>query len=714
MLSTLHLIQYRSEYRLTAGSLSTVVATHQSPQSDIALPIIGCSRFNATRPVAGQHSIFARGIEEGRIKSMNQKLLAMDIENHLKRGLSEGFGRVTVLGINFRTVNVTNTSFRLAALAPQWCLACLAAVNVSVVALFTIVTCKQTHTDIRSSPLNHQIRRFTPKFISISSHVPISDGATDFHVDPGSSSRVISDRAMNFNGATVVGLLASHQGRPGSVPGGVTPGFSHEGIAPDDRWSAGFLEDLPFPPPLNSGAASYSPRFALIGSEDFDVTSRQISSLTAYLLQDALSVFEFTSQRPLHGFRDEMWPEWQRNSVRGERKYPQITRTAISNVRHITHTLCGAGTKYCTQLVVKLRTGKSTTQLQWDGGRLLAFYRSADWNLFPAEVFARWILMRRNFAVCFFLGVLPCLPTLRSVIVPSSPVSPTSALKAAAVSATVNAIPLRFTLKSKYSRVRELFFIVMFSLGWSIPRRDKGRVCSSVGEIGVLMFDDWPWRGLDDDLCSIACRWGVGGSRQRVARGGTNKSRRMTAGGLPLSVSHCPSSVLRNNTTEYANGDLVDLHVQYILVRVGDIFAVLLAVWPFHASTVQWVREEGPRSLNASRPRINAYVGQTRSPNLALTHIPQGAYETLALRKLSVIRCVLPLTSRSVIESGNLSRPPPAYGINHCQHESNPGVGQRSMATNKSAVNKSRLIIAHAANDSLNAGVAGNTSATAR
>ncbi|KAJ8874819.1 hypothetical protein PR048_022708 [Dryococelus australis] len=34
------------------------------------------------------------------------------------------------------------------------------------------------------------------------------------------------------------------------------------------RCSAGFLEDLPFPPPLNSGAAPLSPRFTLIGSQD--------------------------------------------------------------------------------------------------------------------------------------------------------------------------------------------------------------------------------------------------------------------------------------------------------------------------------------------------------------------------------------------------------------------------------------------------------------
>ncbi|KAJ8898267.1 hypothetical protein PR048_003627 [Dryococelus australis] len=41
------------------------------------------------------------------------------------------------------------------------------------------------------------------------------------------------------------------------------------------RWSAGFLSDLPFHSPLHSIAAPYSPRFALIGSQDLDVESRQ-------------------------------------------------------------------------------------------------------------------------------------------------------------------------------------------------------------------------------------------------------------------------------------------------------------------------------------------------------------------------------------------------------------------------------------------------------
>ncbi|KAJ8883722.1 hypothetical protein PR048_015576 [Dryococelus australis] len=40
------------------------------------------------------------------------------------------------------------------------------------------------------------------------------------------------------------------------------------------RWSAGFLGDLLFPPPVPSGAAPYSSRFTLTGYQDVDVESR--------------------------------------------------------------------------------------------------------------------------------------------------------------------------------------------------------------------------------------------------------------------------------------------------------------------------------------------------------------------------------------------------------------------------------------------------------
>ncbi|KAJ8880740.1 hypothetical protein PR048_017210 [Dryococelus australis] len=45
------------------------------------------------------------------------------------------------------------------------------------------------------------------------------------------------------------------------------------------HWSAGFLGDLPFPPPFHSSAAPYSPYFTLIGSQDLDVKSPLIRAV---------------------------------------------------------------------------------------------------------------------------------------------------------------------------------------------------------------------------------------------------------------------------------------------------------------------------------------------------------------------------------------------------------------------------------------------------
>ncbi|KAJ8896242.1 hypothetical protein PR048_001585 [Dryococelus australis] len=74
---------------------------------------------------------------------------------------------------------------------------------------------------------------------------------------------------FNYSTQTAVGLLVSHLGEPGSIPGRVTPDFC--------KWKSwrtmvgGFLGDLPFPPPLHSGAAPFSLNFTLIGSQDLQL-----------------------------------------------------------------------------------------------------------------------------------------------------------------------------------------------------------------------------------------------------------------------------------------------------------------------------------------------------------------------------------------------------------------------------------------------------------
>ncbi|KAJ8869308.1 hypothetical protein PR048_030882 [Dryococelus australis] len=62
------------------------------------------------------------------------------------------------------------------------------------------------------------------------------------------------------------------------------------------RWSVGFLVDLPFPLPLHSGAAPYSPRFTLISSQDPEDKSRPnlFTPFTAHFRGQPLTSFAAT------------------------------------------------------------------------------------------------------------------------------------------------------------------------------------------------------------------------------------------------------------------------------------------------------------------------------------------------------------------------------------------------------------------------------------
>ncbi|KAJ8870473.1 hypothetical protein PR048_029495 [Dryococelus australis] len=132
----------------------------------------------------------------------------------------------------------------------------------------------------------------------------------------------------------VVRLFASHHGEPGSIPGGVTPRFPHSGIV-----SARFLGDLPFPPPLHSGAAPYSPRFTLIGSQELVVEScpnliTQISSLrtnSGLFWQRApsyLNPFRSYRKKNLTILPSGEMLTWR---LRHHRMPHQVTRTRVNN-----------------------------------------------------------------------------------------------------------------------------------------------------------------------------------------------------------------------------------------------------------------------------------------------------------------------------------------------------------------------------------------------
>ncbi|KAJ8873667.1 hypothetical protein PR048_024497, partial [Dryococelus australis] len=83
-------------------------------------------------------------------------------------------------------------------------------------------------------------------------------------------------------------------------------------------------------------------------------------------------------------------------------------------------------------------------------------------------------------------------------------------------------------------------------------------------------------------------------------------------------------------------------------------------------------RGRGIRSSQRKKAKI-------LSPSLARPHIlAPSTTEGLRSSPSETKRVVwLPLTARSVSESGNLPRPPPSYGVNHCQHESNPMIGHQ-------------------------------------
>ncbi|KAJ8872142.1 hypothetical protein PR048_025744 [Dryococelus australis] len=85
--------------------------------------------------------------------------------------------------------------------------------------------------------------------------------------------RLPSSVASWGRGGVVVRLFASHQGELGSVNGGVAPGFSYAWESCRTMTLVGVFSWV-FSSPLHSGAASYSPRFILIGSNDLDVKSR--------------------------------------------------------------------------------------------------------------------------------------------------------------------------------------------------------------------------------------------------------------------------------------------------------------------------------------------------------------------------------------------------------------------------------------------------------
>ncbi|KAJ8868493.1 hypothetical protein PR048_030021 [Dryococelus australis] len=79
-----------------------------------------------------------------------------------------------------------------------------------------------------------------------------------------------------------------------------SPAGSHQIFASGNRagrfrWSAGFLGDLPFPPPLHSGAAPLTPRLALFGSQGLRCLERPLPLHSSLYFQYQLSFHEMSN-----------------------------------------------------------------------------------------------------------------------------------------------------------------------------------------------------------------------------------------------------------------------------------------------------------------------------------------------------------------------------------------------------------------------------------
>ncbi|KAJ8870573.1 hypothetical protein PR048_029596 [Dryococelus australis] len=95
------------------------------------------------------------------------------------------------------------------------------------------------------------------------------------------------DQEFGASFLAAVSPLASHQGKPGSIPCPVTRFFACGNRARRCRWLAGFLGDLPFPPPIHSDLPQ-SPLSALkdlaVKSRPNHFTDSQTSSFTREIL----------------------------------------------------------------------------------------------------------------------------------------------------------------------------------------------------------------------------------------------------------------------------------------------------------------------------------------------------------------------------------------------------------------------------------------------
>ncbi|KAJ8890982.1 hypothetical protein PR048_010491 [Dryococelus australis] len=103
-------------------------------------------------------------------------------------------------------------------------------------------------------------------------------------------------------------LLASHQGKLGSIPGRVTPGFSHVGIVRTMALVGRLSRGIPFPPPFSIRRCSILTSVTLIDSQDLAGYDNFASSMTCRLDSSVFYILE--PQMCVHWLLPHTWQLW--------------------------------------------------------------------------------------------------------------------------------------------------------------------------------------------------------------------------------------------------------------------------------------------------------------------------------------------------------------------------------------------------------------------
>ncbi|KAJ8894323.1 hypothetical protein PR048_006943 [Dryococelus australis] len=168
----------------------------------------------------------------------------------------------------------------------------------------------------------------------------------------------------------------------------------------------------------------------------------------------------------------------------------------------------------------------------------------------------------------------------------------------------------------------------------------------------------------------------------KLASGGWKHSEKI----VPSSINALKMVMLCHRTTYFTMHSNISSGVVGTVLYsysgpLGLVFCILTQPCCLTALRPPNRRGRGITSSQRKKAKINVTGGQIRSPNVARPHIlAPSTTEVLRSSPSETKRhnqSRFLLTARSVIESGNLSRPPPAYGVNHYQHEFNPVIGHQ-------------------------------------